>query len=253
MKKCIDLQGKKFGRLVVVSNAGKTKYSNDVAWLCVCECGKNKNINGQHLRDGTTKSCGCLARELSSKRNSGERKDITGKMFGQLKALSFSHKQNYRYFWKFQCDCGKIIIKNKAEIIYPSSEVVSCGCYCKKINKQRFTGEKNPNWIDRKDIIAPSIIRTITFYGEWRKKILKRDNYCCVLCQKRGGQLEVDHIKPFAMIIFENKIRTLGDAMACEELWNFQNARTLCRSCHLMTKTRGINYLKIMQKKHAEI
>ena len=31
-----------------------------------------------------------------------------------------------------------------------------------------------------------------------RLKVFKRDNYTCVYCGKRGGNLEVDHVKPFS-------------------------------------------------------
>ena len=49
--------------------AGKNKR-NEIMWLCECQC-ENKTkviISGALLRNGTTKSCGCLNRELSSKR-----------------------------------------------------------------------------------------------------------------------------------------------------------------------------------------
>lgn len=40
----------------------------------------------------------------------------------------------------------------------------------------------------------------------------------------------------------ENNIKTLEDAENCEELWNINNGRTLCRNCH-----RGINKRIIKQ------
>jgi len=63
--------------------------------------------------------------------------------------------------------------------------------------------------------------------------------------------LEVDHIKPFAVIFFENNIRTFKQAMLCKELWDNSNARVVCKSCHLKTDTFGIgtkNILKEMRK-----
>ena len=62
MSKRIELEGKYFGKLYVVEYVGKGKY------LCRCECGNEKIISGGHLRGGATKSCGCLARELTRKR-----------------------------------------------------------------------------------------------------------------------------------------------------------------------------------------
>ena len=65
MPKLIDLTGQRFGRLVVMERAGVK--NNDVAWMCKCDCGKAKVINGQSLRQGKTQSCGCLQKETAAK------------------------------------------------------------------------------------------------------------------------------------------------------------------------------------------
>lgn len=67
MAKLIDLTGLKFGRLTVVGREGKTKYGA-ACWLCKCECGNNTIVIGDELRKGSTRSCGCLAKELTSNR-----------------------------------------------------------------------------------------------------------------------------------------------------------------------------------------
>lgn len=54
----IDLTGRKFGRLTVVSEA--ERISKRIRWICLCECGKIKNVDSTHLSSGLTKSCGCL-------------------------------------------------------------------------------------------------------------------------------------------------------------------------------------------------
>ena len=67
-----DETGNTYGRLVVISYAGTIDRTNnkskDALWLCRCSCGNEKVIPASSLRGGTTKSCGCLARELSSQR-----------------------------------------------------------------------------------------------------------------------------------------------------------------------------------------
>jgi len=62
--KTIDLTGQRYGRLLVVSDSGE-RYANNglVKWNCVCDCGSAANVNGQSLRRGRTKSCGCLQLE----------------------------------------------------------------------------------------------------------------------------------------------------------------------------------------------
>jgi hypothetical protein len=58
----IDLTGRRFSRLTVLSFAGVGSRANAL-WLCRCDCGKEKVANAWHLRKGGTKSCGCLRRE----------------------------------------------------------------------------------------------------------------------------------------------------------------------------------------------
>lgn len=66
----IDLTGQKFERLLVIKKANKTDKSKSVYWTCNCDCGnKNLEIRGQDLRNGNTKSCGCLQKELLKARS----------------------------------------------------------------------------------------------------------------------------------------------------------------------------------------
>lgn len=73
MRKKIDLTGQPFGRLVAIREAGRDKHGN-VLWLCRClgkngdDCGKEVVVSGNDLRNGHTKSCGCLKRELCRER-----------------------------------------------------------------------------------------------------------------------------------------------------------------------------------------
>lgn len=58
----LNLIGHKFGRLTVLSYDGKQ------FWLCVCECGSQRSIDGGSLRYNMTKSCGCIRDEVSTAR-----------------------------------------------------------------------------------------------------------------------------------------------------------------------------------------
>lgn len=40
----------------------------ETTWACKCDCGNNVIVNGVYLRNGDTKSCGCLRNELSGNR-----------------------------------------------------------------------------------------------------------------------------------------------------------------------------------------
>lgn len=87
---------------------------------------------------------------------------------------------------------------------------------------------------------AYQAIRTCQPYKLWQRDCFERDNYTCIWCgDNKGGNLNVDHIKPFALILKQNDIKTLEQAYDCEELWDISNGRTLCVPCHKTTITYG--------------
>lgn len=61
----IDLMGKRFGRLTVITLDHKKDGFN--YWKCQCECGNFKVVRGDSLEKGSTKSCGCLIGETAKK------------------------------------------------------------------------------------------------------------------------------------------------------------------------------------------
>lgn len=54
--KFIDLTGRRFGRWLVISQAPAQDMTS---WLCRCECGVEKVIQGVGLKNGRSTSCGC--------------------------------------------------------------------------------------------------------------------------------------------------------------------------------------------------
>jgi hypothetical protein len=60
--KLINLIGKRFGRWRVVGYAGGGK------WFCTCNCDTRRAVVGQSLRQGGSRSCGCLKVELTRAR-----------------------------------------------------------------------------------------------------------------------------------------------------------------------------------------
>lgn len=55
----IDLSGKKFGKLSVISRSGSSG-DRRVMWLCECDCGNQTITSGRRLLLGQTCSCGCI-------------------------------------------------------------------------------------------------------------------------------------------------------------------------------------------------
>ena len=92
------------------------------------------------------------------------------------------------------------------------------------------------------------LIRSCVQYKLWRSDIFERDKFTCQDCGASGCQLNADHIKPFSIVLQENSIKTMKQAIACEELWDTNNGRTLCEPCHKQTSTYGnkaLNYLTV--------
>ncbi len=78
-------------------------------------------------------------------------------------------------------------------------------------------GVKTSNW---KGGITPIniAIRMSLEYKIWRTAVFTRDNYTCIWCGKKGGEINADHILPFADY---PELRLAID-----------NGRTLCIQCH---------------------
>lgn len=70
MTKTIDISGQRFGRLTVIKNVPKPEHSKleTSFWLCRCDCGKEKIVSKVALKNGNTKSCGCLGFEVRQNR-----------------------------------------------------------------------------------------------------------------------------------------------------------------------------------------
>lgn len=60
------VMAKQYSRLTVLCEAERIR--GQVAYSCRCTCGTVKAVLGANLRTGVTKSCGCLAREMTAKR-----------------------------------------------------------------------------------------------------------------------------------------------------------------------------------------
>jgi len=107
-----------------------------------------------------------------------------------------------------------------------------------KANKGRFQGDKGSNWQGGKTNTS-LLIRNSEGMIRWRKGVFERDAFTCRNCGKVGGPLNADHVRPLAILLRENGIKTLADAQACPVLWDLSNGRTLCVTCHRKTPTYG--------------
>ena len=220
--KVIDLQGRVFGNLTVIS-LGKRVIANTTSiiyWKCYCICGKEVEIRSRNLRHLRTKSCGCLKGKMCS---NGRKQNISGLKFGKLLAVKeFGRNDRNQILWECLCECNKTHYATASDLNY--GKVKSCGCYKREVSRQTYLKlseiqkginhpSYNPNLTekDRK-------YRRSAEFQVWAKNIKVRDNYTCQKCGKIGGRLNSHHL---------NAYRTHNDLR--NEL---SNGVTLCQSCH---------------------
>lgn len=102
----------------------------------------------------------------------------------------------------------------------------------KKMSEMR-QGENSANW--KGGITTVELqVRHCFKSRQWVSDIFTRDDFICQECGDRGGKLNAHHIDLFSDIIKRNNIKTLDEALLCDELWNLNNGITLCKHCHLI-------------------
>ena len=105
-----------------------------------------------------------------------------------------------------------------------------------KMSEVRKT-KRGPNANNWKGGLTPLklIIRHSDAYKTWRTTIFQRDAFICQLCGlSKSGKMEVDHYPTrFSDIMYQQGIDSLDKALACQQLWDTNNGRTLCKDCHL--------------------
>lgn len=105
MAKLKDLTGQRFGSLTVIARGENTK-SGKATWVCVCDCGKQKekSVTAYDLTSGKVRSCGCLYFVS----NKGRRK-THGKTSTRLHQIWCSMRQrcNYPYSKAYRIYGGK--------------------------------------------------------------------------------------------------------------------------------------------------
>lgn len=97
----IDMVGKKCGRLGVIMRSKSRNKVEPIRWFCICECGNYGDFGGVELRNGHTKSCGCLKKE--SDRESHTKHGMTyspeAQAWSRMKGRCYDkNNKNYHYY-----------------------------------------------------------------------------------------------------------------------------------------------------------
>src|SRR5215475_7516773 len=97
-----DIKGQRFGRLFVLEHAGTVRRL--AVWKCRCTCGVELIVRGAALRNGNTRSCGCLDKEVKALRNwrhgqSLEDRTLTYRIWcGMLTRCRNSKRHDFKHY-----------------------------------------------------------------------------------------------------------------------------------------------------------
>ena len=117
----IDLTGSRFGRWYVVSR-GVTVSRASAFWRCVCACGVEREVSGNNLRRGLSKSCGCAIAEVAAARL----EDLSGRVFGRLTVGRRVGRTGSAARWECLCTCGGLTTAYASSL--KAGKTTSCGC-----------------------------------------------------------------------------------------------------------------------------
>lgn len=104
-RKPIDIKGETFGRLFVLCITDEpSKKGQGRWWLCKCTCGNKKEIRSAELRNGKTRSCGCLEKEnlktlhLNSRTHGKTKTRLHNIWIGFRNRCNNKNNQAYKYY-----------------------------------------------------------------------------------------------------------------------------------------------------------
>jgi hypothetical protein len=141
-----NLTNKRFGRWTVLYRV--KDEGNSSCWKCRCDCGTERVVRKQHLKNGRSQSCGCLHKEIVT---NDHLLDITGQRFGSLVAIRpTNEKLGTSVIWECQCDCGNVCYVSVSHLKQGNNK--SCGCLvAKDIAGQKFGKLTAIEVIDKRD------------------------------------------------------------------------------------------------------
>jgi len=185
-EKVEDLTGHIFNRLTVIKRI-ENKWDN-ACWLTQCICGNFVEVTTTYLKNGHTKSCGCLQREYAL-----SFENMEGKVFGRWTIIKDYRDDNSLRHTIAECECGTIKEINITNL--KSGDSTSCGCYRDEKTKQRC-GRNHSGWNGTSEL--RKFLRDKI--KNWKKKSLEHFNYKCVICDN-SNSLRVHHLYPYYKLI----------------------------------------------------
>ena len=171
MSKFIDLTGKKIGKWTVIEFSHFNK-KGAALFKCKYECGVIKNVCGQNLRFGRSKSC----------RNCSVKKLCKGKKYNHLTFVEYLIDK----FSIWKCECGVVCKKHTNSVV--GGDTKCCGSYCKKFGRARNgLGIKNSRFKQHKHNAEKRNIINYLTQEQWLTIVNKHCVYCGSIDYKKNS------------------------------------------------------------------
>lgn len=195
MGRLIDLTGQKFGHLTVIRRVDND--GDDVQWLCRCDCEERNEVivKSKYLRNGDTKSCGCLQKQSQSFNGKNNKKYNTYNLSGEY-GIGYTLKGEEFYFdledydkikdycWRFErgyvkalsVDGSKKIVQFH-RIVLPNIERIDHINHCTNDNRKQNlrAATRNQNAMNMKgnsrNVTGITGVSWNNLHGKWQVRI----------------------------------------------------------------------------------
>lgn len=185
MKK-LNLINNNYERLTVIKQANSIKGRS--AWQCLCKCGNTVIVKTEHLRDLSTKSCGCLNKE--------KRKHRAKNLYKKCQKYS-PQEASARRIWKKQ------YAEMSFEDFYYLSQQNCYYCGNKPSNKQNAASKKSSQSMkDNGDFIYNGLDRIDNSLSHSKDNCVS----CCKYCNYAKRERTLEEFKNWIIKIYNNFI-----------------------------------------------
>jgi len=174
----VDLTGRVFGELTVISSDKKKSNRQETRWNCKCSCGNTRVVRKQFLIDGTYTACvGC-------QKKSGII-DLTGRVFGELTVLSMLEERGRRgaIQWSCRCSCGNTHSVLSGDLT--GGRIQSCGCSRKRKSRHDAIVKNQYNQLKHRHCSKGFLIQELISFELFKKLSYTPCYYCGAASSKK--------------------------------------------------------------------
>lgn len=153
-KEVEDLTGQKFGRWTVTGYAG---FSGRHFWNVRCDCGISREVGAYQLKNGLSKSCGCLVKEINRNKHLIHGETGQKKRSPEFRAFNLAKNQcenpQHENFAKFGGSGIKFLFADFREFLQAAGRKPGREYVLSRIDRQGHYEKGNIEWTRNKNRI----------------------------------------------------------------------------------------------------